>query len=417
MGIISRGSMREIGTVDELRGKGDGRIEVFAPDAPVGWAHHLIGVTTLSHLDGRTLLSVDGTADDQQILHAALKTGPVHEFTLRRSVTDRSVPRGSSRMSNQLSGGRAIGLVARREFMTQISKKSFVISNVIILVAIIGGIIAFSLFSGGDEDKSKIGLVGNQSLSATMVSIGDTLGNPVTVTEVSDDGTARDQVKDGDLDVAVIAGSGGGVTVVTKKEVATNLRAVIESSVAQQAQSNALSAAGIDPAQLAEATSTAVVTIDAIDPPDPEQGQRIAMSIAAVVLLYMQILLFGTYVAMGVVEEKSSRVVELLLSTLRPLQVVVGQGSRNRCCRPDADGRLRCRGRRHRIGDGRPDRDGHRNRRSVRHSRVVHSRLPLLRRAVRRGRVHGLATGGRQRHPRCLSRCSSWQWSAWLSFR
>lgn len=228
-------------------------------------------------------------------------------------------------MSNQLSGGRAIGLVARREFMTQISKKSFVISNVIILVAIIGGIIAFSLFSGGDEDKSKIGLVGNQSLSATMVSIGDTLGNPVTVTEVSDDGTARDQVKDGDLDVAVIAGSGGGVTVVTKKEVATNLRAVIESSVAQQAQSNALSAAGIDPAQLAEATSTAVVTIDAIDPPDPEQGQRIAMSIAAVVLLYMQILLFGTYVAMGVVEEKSSRVVELLLSTLRPLQLLWGK--------------------------------------------------------------------------------------------
>ncbi|MFE5643579.1 ABC transporter permease [Rhodococcus sp. NPDC056516] len=228
-------------------------------------------------------------------------------------------------MSNQLSGGRAIGLVARREFMTQISKKSFVISNVIILVAIIGGIIAFSLFSGGDEDKSKIGLVGNQSLSATMVSIGDTLGNPVTVTEVSDDGTARDQVKDGDLDVAVIAGSGGGVTVVTKKEVPTNLRAVIESSVAQQAQSNALSAAGIDPAQLAEATSTAVVTIDAIDPPDPEQGQRIAMSIAAVVLLYMQILLFGTYVAMGVVEEKSSRVVELLLSTLRPLQLLWGK--------------------------------------------------------------------------------------------
>ena len=34
-------------------------------------------------------LGVDGTADDQQILHAALKTGPVHEFTLRRpSLTD-----------------------------------------------------------------------------------------------------------------------------------------------------------------------------------------------------------------------------------------------------------------------------------------------------------------------------------------
>lgn len=39
----------------------------------------------------------------------------------------------------------------------------------------------------------------------------------------------------------------------------------------------------------------------------------------------MQILLFGMYVAMGVVEEKSSRVVELLLSTLRPLQLLWGK--------------------------------------------------------------------------------------------
>lgn len=228
-------------------------------------------------------------------------------------------------MSNQLSGTRAIGLVARREFLTQISKKSFVISNAVILIAIIGGIIAFSLFSGGDEDKSTIGLVGSQSLGSSMVAIGDTLGHPVEVTEVSDENSARDDVSSGSLDAAVIPGSGGSATVVTKKAVDANLRAVIESAVAQQAQSNALTSAGIDPAQLAESTSTAVVTVDAINPPDPEQGQRIALSVAAVALLYMQILLFGTYVAMGVVEEKSSRVVELLLSTLRPLQLLWGK--------------------------------------------------------------------------------------------
>lgn len=84
VGIISAGSMREIGTVDELRGKGNPRLEVHAPDAPAGWADHLIGVTAISHQNGRTVLSVDATADDQQILHAALKTGPVHEFTLHR---------------------------------------------------------------------------------------------------------------------------------------------------------------------------------------------------------------------------------------------------------------------------------------------------------------------------------------------
>ncbi|KXF55573.1 ABC transporter ATP-binding protein [Rhodococcus sp. IEGM 248] len=89
VGIISHGRMRAIGTVDELRGGGKAQLEVHAPEAPVGWAHHLEGVTTISHLDGRTLLSLDTDVDDQLILHTALKTGPVHEFSLHRpTLTD-----------------------------------------------------------------------------------------------------------------------------------------------------------------------------------------------------------------------------------------------------------------------------------------------------------------------------------------
>ncbi|KJF21230.1 ABC transporter permease [Rhodococcus sp. AD45-ID] len=228
-------------------------------------------------------------------------------------------------MSTQLSGARAVGLVARREFTTQIAKKSFLISNIIILIAIVGGIIGISLFSGGDDSKSTIGVVGDQSLSQTLVTTGDAIGTPVEVKEYSDEQAARTDVKDGNLDLAVVPRDGGSVTVVTNKEIDTNLRVVVESSVAQQAQSTALTEAGVDPAQLANATAAATVTVDTLDPPDPEQGQRIALSVAAVALLYMQIMLFGTYVAMGVVEEKSSRVVELLLSTLRPLQLLWGK--------------------------------------------------------------------------------------------
>ena len=228
-------------------------------------------------------------------------------------------------MSTQLSGARAVGLVARREFTTQIAKKSFLISKIIILIAIVGGIIGISLFSGGDDSKSTIGVVGDQSLSQTLVTTGDAIGTPVEVKEYSDEQAARTDVKDGNLDLAVVPGDGGSVTVVTNKEIDTNLRVVVESSVAQQAQSTALTEAGVDPAQLADATAAATVTVDTLDPPDPEQGQRIALSVAAVALLYMQIMLFGTYVAMGVVEEKSSRVVELRLSTLRPLQLLWGK--------------------------------------------------------------------------------------------
>ncbi|WP_016881054.1 MULTISPECIES: ABC transporter permease [unclassified Rhodococcus (in: high G+C Gram-positive bacteria)] len=228
-------------------------------------------------------------------------------------------------MSAPLSPARAIGLVARREFLTQVAKKSFVISNVIILLAIVGGIVAYSLFSGGDDERATIGLVGDQSLAPALVATGDAVGTPVDVVPTTDEQAARDEVGNGDLDVALIPGIDGSVTAVTESEIGSGLRTVIDAAVVQQAQAGALAAQGVDPAQLAEATGRAVVTVDALDPPDPEKGQRVALSIAVVVLLYMQIMMFGMYVAMGVVEEKSSRVVELLLSTLRPLQLLWGK--------------------------------------------------------------------------------------------
>lgn len=228
-------------------------------------------------------------------------------------------------MSAPMSFGTGIALVAKREFMTQVMKKSFIVSNVIILIAIVGGIIAYSLFSGGDEDKSTIGLTGSQSLAPTLVAVGESVGNPVEVTEVSNEEAGRTKVENGDLDVVLVPGTDGAYTAVTESDPSASLRAVIDTAVAQHAQSAALTEHGVDPAALAESTSNAVVTVEALDPPDPEAGQRIALSVAVVFLLYMQIMMFGLYVAMGVVEEKSSRVVELLLSTLKPLQLLWGK--------------------------------------------------------------------------------------------
>lgn len=65
--------------------------------------------------------------------------------------------------------------------------------------------------------------------------------------------------------------------------------------------------------------------MDALDPTDPEAGQRSALSFAVLIVMFMQIVGFGLAVAMGVVEEKSSRVVELLLSTIRPLDLLWGK--------------------------------------------------------------------------------------------
>ena len=61
------------------------------------------------------------------------------------------------------------------------------------------------------------------------------------------------------------------------------------------------------------------------EPIDEAAEERGGFAFFAVLLLYGQLIGMGYFVAMGVVEEKSSRVVELLLSTLRPRHLLAGK--------------------------------------------------------------------------------------------
>ncbi|MGI8537730.1 MAG: ABC transporter ATP-binding protein [Mycobacteriales bacterium] len=89
VGIVSRGHMQAIGTVEELRAGGAAQLVVQAPQAAPGWADALHGVQVLDQADGRTVLRLSAGADDQAVLAAALRTGPVHEFAVQRpSLTE-----------------------------------------------------------------------------------------------------------------------------------------------------------------------------------------------------------------------------------------------------------------------------------------------------------------------------------------
>jgi ABC-2 type transport system permease protein len=58
---------------------------------------------------------------------------------------------------------------------------------------------------------------------------------------------------------------------------------------------------------------------------DPERRANRAIAFPAVLLLYGQLIGYGYTVAVGVVEEKATRVVEVLLSTIRPVQLLAGK--------------------------------------------------------------------------------------------
>jgi ABC-2 type transport system permease protein len=71
--------------------------------------------------------------------------------------------------------------------------------------------------------------------------------------------------------------------------------------------------------------AAADVAVEAMSPPQRYDVPAIVLGSAAGVLIYISLMIQGQRVAHGVVEEKSSRVVELLLSTLRPWQLMTGK--------------------------------------------------------------------------------------------
>ncbi|WP_084643846.1 ABC transporter ATP-binding protein [Actinoalloteichus hymeniacidonis] len=84
VGIIRAGEMVACGTVDELRGEANLRIQVDAPAARPGWSDAVPGARVVEHNGSVYVLELDTGADDQQLLAAAMATGPVHEFSPHR---------------------------------------------------------------------------------------------------------------------------------------------------------------------------------------------------------------------------------------------------------------------------------------------------------------------------------------------
>src|SRR5207302_10881710 len=103
------------------------------------------------------------------------------------------------------------------------------------------------------------------------------------------------------------------------------LRNLLTALVRQEALSSQLSAAGLDPATVEARAASANVRVRSLQPVDPERFEEQIIGLFAAIVLYAALLMYGTFVAQGVVDEKASRIVEILLSTVRPRQLLLGK--------------------------------------------------------------------------------------------
>ncbi|MBD8062531.1 ABC transporter permease [Oceanitalea stevensii] len=221
-----------------------------------------------------------------------------------------------------------VGMVARREVKARFFTKSNLISLAIMVVVIVAGILVLDYFAGREDDGAADFTVAVESgvaeLEPQLTAAGTALGTTVEVEELTRE-EAEPRLTE-DLD-AFLGGDPARPEMLVDDEADQQLLALVTSAVQAHVLADQVSELGGDPQAFNEALAMAgpqVASVDAEDDAD-QFGPQYLVAVLAISLLLFALIGSGSLIAMGVVEEKTSRVVEILLATIRPSELLAGK--------------------------------------------------------------------------------------------
>lgn len=223
-----------------------------------------------------------------------------------------------------MSGGaRRIWLVTRREWNQRARTRAFQISTIVSVAIVVVLIMVPEMYGGGDRPTRTVGLVGESSsqLPALVRASGEQLDITVKTRAFADEATGRAALGSGDASVLLVDQQ----ELVWKAEADEQLRTAVRSAVGVLERQQAIDEIGLTPEQALRLQQPPELRSTSLEPATTEQTARADLGRIGVVLLFMAIAFYCAFVLTGVVEEKSSRVVEVLLSRMRPSELLAGK--------------------------------------------------------------------------------------------
>jgi ABC-2 type transport system permease protein len=202
----------------------------------------------------------------------------------------------------------AVALVARREIVERVRERSLLISTLVTIAILTAIIVVPSAIGLGGTQKHKVAVAGPQAeqLARAAQAPARALDARIEIVRVADDAAVRRTVHSGDADAGIPRAADA---IVADKKLDDNL------GVALQEGSRALRQREPPPPPLPVRTLSAETNSD----------KQQSLAFVAVIMLYGQLIAFGFWLAAGIVEEKSSRIVEVLLATIRPRELLAGK--------------------------------------------------------------------------------------------
>lgn len=216
-------------------------------------------------------------------------------------------------------------LVARREIVTRVRQRSFQVLTTLTIAGVVGFIV-FAGIRGGATREYHLAVTPQVSaaLRTQIEGIAEALNSTARIEEVPDRDAAIEAVR---TDRAGLALVGTAEMVLDRgvppEDISPRGRFVIAVSEAVRLQAG-LASQGLGPESASAALNASPPEVTALRPAPPQTRGR-AVTQVGLLLIYLMILQHPMSILTSIAREKGTRLVELLLATLRPTQLLGGK--------------------------------------------------------------------------------------------
>lgn len=227
-------------------------------------------------------------------------------------------------------------LIIRREYFTRVKKKSFLLTTILVPIIIIGFYVAIiAIAVSGSSGKERIAVIDEANLFDGRVPADADSDKSLTFEIKTNEQPSAFRSKYAEQDYtaflhipAMSIDTPKGIIIYSPVSISLSTLSKIQKKLNKAIEQKRLVSANIDPAKY-ESIKADVRLETSIGSGDSERKSvekaATGVAFAAGILIYMVLLIYGTMVMRGVMEEKTNRISEVIVSSVKPFQLMLGK--------------------------------------------------------------------------------------------
>ena len=229
-----------------------------------------------------------------------------------------------------------IKIIIEREYLTRVRKKSFIIMSLLAPFLVIALMVVPAWLTSLDTGQTIIQVVDEANLLNGVSEIDNVkLIYPIQNNTQNSIEQAKENLKDKSKEFDGILyipkninpENTEGILLFADKNIPIQLEKKIEREIAKNLEEKKLVKLGMNPVLIKEAKTKVEITVAPLYSKEARTDSTVASIVAylSAVMIYFFIFLYGAQVMRGVMEEKTNRIVEVIISSVKPFQLMLGK--------------------------------------------------------------------------------------------